>query len=364
MTRMALRSSRARWMLAAALTLMPLAAAPAQMATQAPATVPGAKPVTVERIKVHSAAIETNLEGNSADRDVIVVLPPRYAAEKNRRYPVVYALHGYSIGAEQWTSEIHVPASIEGAFARGVAPMIIVFPDSKTMHNGSMYSSSQTVGDFERFISHDLIAAIDARYRTIPRREARGLIGHSMGGYGTARIGMKHADMYGAIYMMSPCCLSPRAMARPDAQNEAALTSLTSPKDSAKLNWGQRAMLAASAAWSPNPKNPPLYLDLPIKDGKLRDDIMAKWLANTPLAFVDQYIAPLRSYRAIRLDVGSQDGLKPDAEALHETLDRYGIAHQFEVYDGDHVNRIGVRFQDKVLPFFGKTLVGQPVGRR
>ncbi len=95
--------------------------------------------------------------------------------------------------------------------------MILVFPDSKTMHNGSMYSSSQTVGDFERFISHDLIAAIDARYRTIPKREARGLAGHSMGGYGTARIGMKHADMYGAIYMMSPCCLSPRMMARPRA---------------------------------------------------------------------------------------------------------------------------------------------------
>ena len=356
MTRMALRFSQSRWLLAAGLVLAPLAAAPAQMATQSPATVPGARPVTVERIKVHSAAIEGNLEGNSADRDVIVVLPPDYARNKTRRYPVVYALHGYSIGADQWTKEIHVPASVEGAFARGVAPMILVFPDSKTMHNGSMYSSSQTVGDFERFISHDLIAAIDARYRTIPKRESRGLAGHSMGGYGTARIGMKHADMYGAIYMMSPCCLSPRMMARPEGTDEKLLTSLASPAESAKLNWGQRAMLAASAAWSPNPKNPPLYLDLPVKDGKMRDDITAKWLANTPLAFVDQYITPLRSYRAIALDVGSQDGLKADAQALHEAFDRYGIAHRFEIYDGDHVNRIGVRFQEQVLPFFGRSL--------
>ncbi len=356
MTRMALRFSHTRWLFAAGLALAPLAVAPAQMATQSPATVPGARPVTVERIKVHSAAIEGNLEGNSADRDVIVVLPPDYARNKARRYPVVYALHGYSIGADQWTKEIHVPASVEGAFARGVPPMILVFPDSKTMHNGSMYSSSQTVGDFERFISHDLIAAIDARYRTIPKREARGLAGHSMGGYGTTRIGMKHADMYGAIYMMSPCCLSPRMMARPEGTDEKLLTSLASPADSAKLNWGQRAMLAASAAWSPNPKNPPLYLDLPVKDGKMRDDITAKWLANTPLAFVDQYIAPLRSYRAIALDVGSQDGLKADAQALHEALDRYGITHRFEIYDGDHVNRIGVRFQEQVLPFFGRAL--------
>ncbi|MET3435718.1 alpha/beta fold hydrolase [Sphingomonas sp. 1185] len=356
---MALRLSQPRWLIAAGLALLPLHAAPAQMATQAPAVVPGAKPVTIERIKVHSPAIEGNLEGNSPDRDVIVVLPPDYARDKARRYPVVYALHGYSIGADQWTKEIHVPSSIEGAFARGVPPMILVFPDSRTMHNGSMYSSSQTVGDFERFVSHDLIAAIDARYRTIARREARGLVGHSMGGYGTSRIGMKHADMYGAIYMMSPCCLSPRMMARPEGTDETLLTGLASPKESEKLNWGQRAMLAASAAWSPDPKNPPLYLDLPVKDGKVRDDVMAKWLANTPLAFVDQYITPLRSYRAIALDVGSQDGLKADAQALHDTLDRYGIAHRFEIYEGDHVNRIGVRFQDKVLPFFGEMLTAK-----
>ena len=50
---------------------------------------------------------------------MIVFLPPSYAKEKTRRYPVVYALHGYSIGAEQWTHEIHVPQTIEGAFAQG-----------------------------------------------------------------------------------------------------------------------------------------------------------------------------------------------------------------------------------------------------
>ena len=65
---------------------------------------------------------------------------------------MVYALHGYSIGAEQWTHEIHVPQTIEGAFAKGAKEMIVVLPDSKTVHNGSMYSSSVTTGDFEKFI--------------------------------------------------------------------------------------------------------------------------------------------------------------------------------------------------------------------
>ena len=93
---------------------------------------------------------------------MIVFLPPSYQKDKNRRYPVVYALHGYSIGAEQWTHEIHVPQTIEGAFAQGAKEMIVVLPDSKTVHNGSMYSSSVTTGDFEQFVAHDLVAYIDA----------------------------------------------------------------------------------------------------------------------------------------------------------------------------------------------------------
>src|ERR687886_2172457 len=196
---------------AATLVLMiAVALLAAQVQTEVPPAVPGAKPVTVEHIKVHGASLEGNLEGDAVDRDVFVFLPPSYARQKSRRYPVVYALHGYSIGAGQWTHEIHVPQTIEGAFAQGAQEMIVVVPDSKTLHNGSMYSSSVTTGDFEQFIARDLVAYIDAHYRTIPDCLSRGLVGHSMGGYGATRIGMKHADVFGSLYIMSPCCLSPR----------------------------------------------------------------------------------------------------------------------------------------------------------
>jgi hypothetical protein len=126
------------------MTLVLAASLPAQLRTEVPPVVAGAKPVAVEHIKVHGAALEGNLEGNDVDRDVIVFLPPGYAAQKSRRYPVVYALHGYSIGAEQWTHEIHVPQTIEGAVGQGAQEMIVVLPDSKTVHNGSMYSSEDS----------------------------------------------------------------------------------------------------------------------------------------------------------------------------------------------------------------------------
>ena len=328
-----------------------------QVQTEVPAPVPGAKPVTVEHIRIHGTALEGNLEGDAVDRDVIVFLPPGYARDKATRYPVVYALHGYSIGAEQWTKEIHVPQTIEGAFALGAKPMIVVLPDSKTLHNGSMYSSSVTTGDFEQFIAHDVVAYVDAHYRTIATRASRGLVGHSMGGYGATRIGMKHADVFGSLYIMSPCCLSARGAGRGDpSELEKAVAAMKSPTDSSSLPFGTRAQLASAAAWSPDPKNPPLYLDLPTKEGVVQPDVLARWAANAPLAFVDQYIGRLRTYRAIAMDVGDQDGLRADAAKLHDVFDRYGLDNTFEIYSGTHTSHVADRFQNHVLPFFSRTL--------
>jgi len=331
----------------------------AQVQTIVPPVVPGAKPVTVEHIKVHGASLEGNLEGDAVDRDVIVFLPPGYAKDKHRRYPVVYALHGYSIGAEQWTHEIHVPQTIEGAFAQGAKEMIVVLPDAKTLHNGSMYSSSVTTGDFEKFISHDLVEYVDSHYRTIPDRRSRGLVGHSMGGYGATRIGMKHSDVFGSLYIMSPCCLSPRPV-RSNPEFDKSLEAIRTAEDEAKLPFFARAQLATAAAWSPDPKNPPLYLDLPTKNGEVQEDVVAKWTANAPLAFIDQYIDNLRQYRAIAIDVGDQDGLRFDTAKLHEVLDKYGIANSFEIYQGTHTSAVADRFQNHVMPFFSKNLCFQP----
>jgi enterochelin esterase-like enzyme len=349
--------STARCVLILALcTFLGSTRAPAQAQTKVPAAVPDAKPVSVEHIKVHGLALEGNLEGDAVDRDVLVFLPPSYARERSRRYPVVYALHGYSIGAEQWSKEIHVPQTIEGAFAQGAHEVIVVLPDSKTAHNGSMYSSSVTTGDFETFIARDVVTYIDTHYRTIPERSSRGLVGHSMGGYGTTRIGMKHADVFGSLYIMSPCCLSVREPGPSAQELEKSVAAMKAPADSANLPFFSRAQLASAAAWSPNPNNPPMYFDLPTKAGVPQPDILAKWAANAPLVFFDQYVINLRQYRSIALDVGDQDGLRTDTGKLHAAMDRYAIKNSFEVYPGTHTSAVADRFQNHVMPFFSASL--------
>ncbi len=352
------------------LPLLPLPLA-AQAMTEKPPLVPGARAVTVQHIKIHSQAIAGNLEGEAVNRDAIVFLPPGYFKHPQRRYPVVYALHGFSIGAEQWTHEIRVPQTIEGAFAQGSREMIVVLPDSKTVYGGSMYSSSETTGDFERFIDHDVVHYMDTHYRTIPQRRARGLVGHSMGGYGALRIGMQHPRVFGSLYIMSACCLSPmggqrpanpamaKGMAAMQKSLAAKLASARSPAAAARANnsFFAHALLASAAAWSPDPQRPPLYFDLPwTKTGAPRPDILAKWAANAPLAMIDQYIDNLRRYRAIALDAGDQDGLRFDMIRLHRILSSYGVKNSLRIYHGTHTSHVAFRFQNHVLPFFSRHL--------
>ena len=103
------------------------------------------------------------------------------------------------------------------ALARGVAKdMILVMPNAYTRYFGSMYSSGATTGNWEAFVADELVAYVDAHYRTLADARSRGLAGHSMGGYGTVRIGMKRPDVFSAIYAMSSCCLSPVRV--PDAE--------------------------------------------------------------------------------------------------------------------------------------------------
>ena len=177
---------------------------------------------------------------------------------------------------------------------------------------------------------------------------------------------MKHPDVFGALYIMSPCCLSPMAGGGPGSSEqikERALASekkvngAKSPADLAALSPGfGSAPYATAAAWAPDPKNPPLYFDLPTKDGVPQPEVVAKFAANAPLAFVDQYIGNLKQYRAIGIDVGDQDGLRVDAIKLHTLLDNYGVANQFEIYSGTHTSAVADRFQNHVLPFFAKRL--------
>jgi enterochelin esterase-like enzyme len=313
-----------------------------------------------ERVTAPGPSLAGNLAGDPADREVSVYLPPGYGKERTRRYPVLYLLHGFTDNDAQWFGRagkhfVHVPEAVDAAFEAGVPHMIVVMPNGFTKFQGSMYSSSAVNGDWDTFIARDLVKFIDGRYRTLARPESRGLAGHSMGGYGTLRAGMKTPGVFSALYAMSPCCLAPNL--QPDARMLEAAARITSLEEIGGADFFTKAMLASAAAWSPNPRHAPQFFDLPIADGKVVPEVVAAWAANAPLSMVHQYIGNLKSYDAIAVDAGDRDkGIAQTVRTLDEILTGYGVEHVAEIYDGDHVSGVAKRLQEAVLPFFDEHL--------
>jgi|SRR5882672_624879 len=317
----------------------------------------------LQRVVVHGDSLVGNLAGDSPDRPVSIYLPPSYATQAHRRYPVLYLLHGFTDSDSKWFGLagkhfVNVPSAVDESFAHGVAEMIVVMPNAFNRYQGSMYSNSVVIGDWETFVTRELVRYVDTHYRTLARPESRGLAGHSMGGYGTLRLGMKAPGVFSILYAMSPCCLAPNL--DPDPQMFARAAGVHTPDDIAAADFLTKAMLASAAAWSPNPKNPPFYFDLPVVDGKLVPETQAEWTANSPISMFHQYLPALKSYRAIGIDAGDEDQMiAGTVVTLHGLLDEYSIPHNYEIYPGDHINRIGTRLTTTVLPFFGARLKAQ-----
>ena len=236
---------------------------------------------------------------------------------------------------------------VDQSLADGVAQeMIVVMPNAYTRYQGSMYSNSVTTGDWEAYVARELVAYIDGHYRTLANVASHGLAGHSMGGYGTMRIGMKYPDVFSSIYALSPCCMIPNLSGQ---QGRGGLSGIQPPRAESihtqeefeQADFGTKAQFASAAAWSPNPKNPPLFFDLPTKDGQVRNGIMVKWAANAPLAMVDRYIENLRCSRRSRSMRETKTPPSPRRSGpLDEMLNGYDLPHTFGIYEGTHTSAI------------------------
>jgi hypothetical protein len=149
----------------------------------------------------------------------------------------------------------------------------------------------------------------------------------------------------------------PRMNNLPDADRIAKIEAVKTVEEFEKADFMTKVVFASSAAWAPDPNNPPLFLDLPFKNGEIDRGIAAKFAANAPLAMIDQYITNLKRLRAISFDAGDRDvSIAATIKDLDKILDDYKIAHGFEIYEGDHVDHVAERIETKALPFFSKTL--------
>jgi S-formylglutathione hydrolase FrmB len=317
-------------------------------------------------LTIHAISLEGNLVEDSPDLSVGVFLPPGYDRQSNKRYPVIYWLHGFwgtknTTGKAGWGEDLVIAIS-ELITSGSVKPMIIVMPDGTNRFGGSMYTNSFATGNWEDFIAYELPEFIDANYRTIPKSESRGIAGHSMGGYGAIKIAMKHPDIFSAVYGNCSCCLalSPTDF---DQKTINETISINSWEALEKGSFYSKAILAASAAYAPNPANPPFYGDLPYQltgdTISISENAKAKWLANIPSWMADQYISNLQQLRAIAFDGGTRDPFTAESKYFSDALTRIKVKNSFEIFNGGHSDKLTERIQTKILPFFSKILISE-----
>jgi S-formylglutathione hydrolase FrmB len=323
------------------------------------------------REKVHGVSLEKTVTSESADRHVSIYLPPSYDSSPNKRYPVVYLLHGITDTDEAWIKPWKNEPwhSLPDIMNRGIAEkrfgeMIIVMPDEKTNWGGSFYTNSSVTGNWEDFTVKDLVSYIDGKYRTLARVSSRGIAGHSMGGYGAIKLGMKHPEIYLVVYGINPAVLgwAEDLSAENPAFNFLATNKPATPEEVSKGGFYAFGIVIVAQAFSPNPAKAGLFIDLPFEvvNGKVQpaEPAHTRWKDNMPLYMVEKYATNLKKLRGLRFDSGYEDEFKhipPTNRAFSAALTKNGIDHVFEEYNGDHRNRMmgrSGRLANEILPYF------------
>lgn len=333
----------------------------------------------VVRDTLHSAALEKTVTSESADRSVIVYLPPSYDTSGAKRYPVVYLLHGITdtpeVWMKTWTNRSDSWGTVPGVMDSGIGErafgeMILVMPDQLTKWGGSFYTNSTVTGNWEDFTVKELVSHIDGKYRTLARASSRGLAGHSMGGYGAIKLGMKHPDVFSVIYALNPAVLGwGRDLSIENPAFTTVLKLKTSEDAMKSRDFYALGVIVIGQAFSPNPDRPPFFVDFPfaLVDGKLQpaEPGFTKWQKNLPVLMVEEYSGNLAKLRGLRFDSGYEDQfthIPPTARALSSALTARGIDHVFEEYNGDHRNRFwgrNGRIATEVMPYFWRLLDSQ-----
>ena len=269
-------------------------------------TVPGNGPAFYDIQDVPHGEIRTLLyrsKSNGVTRELNVYVPPGYDQERNRRYPVLYLLHGFANDHHSWHRYGRANDILDSLLAKGaIAPFLVVMPlgygGAQVNGDGTGIASEGSGGVrgdpalYERDLLEDIIPMVDGKYRTIPDRKQRAIVGFSMGGGQAGRYGLRHLETFSTVGIMSAGLGGGGNAAAPGGDPVAALAA-----DPAKAN---------------------KQIDL-------------LWIA-----------------------CGKDDAAMKGAMALHEALGKAGIEHTFLETEGAHHWRVWRRYLRDLAPLLFK----------
>lgn len=220
------------------------------------------------------------------DTRYIAILPESYddPAAADRRYPVIYLTHGIGGHEDEW-----LKGSGIARYAEGRETILISADAAQRCYVDSLDGSSLC----ETMAARDLVAFVDAGYRTLPRKDARGLMGLSMGGYGALYLSLRHPDTFIAAASLSGALMIGQVMLGESRPNLALVDNLFPPTLGGRETWD-------------------LFAQLRMAPATVRRDLHWKLLC------------------------GTEDGLIEINRAFHHYALACGVGHQYDEYPGKH----------------------------
>ena len=291
--------------------------------------------------KIHSEALKNNMVGEETDREVCIYLPPSYF-DCEKKYPVLYYLHGHGEGPRSWF--LVSGLEFDKVAEKTKQEFIVVYVDGAAQNGGAFYVNSPVSGNWEDYIVNEVVSYVDKTYRTLANKDSRGILGFSMGGFGALNLGMRHPNVFGAAYGMSPGLIA-----------KGEIKSLINSSDiNFKTSYGR--------AFSPNTKDPEELAYYPTFDGSKEDNkIVQAWengFGNFD-AKIKDYLSKKDKLRGIKIIYGTNDNyswIPRGCEALIKEFKKNKIECEHSNFDGAHQIKPNAVKED-VVPFFSKNLV-------
>jgi enterochelin esterase family protein len=322
---------------------------------------------TIVRPVLESRVLAGNALGDPTDRVTPVYVPPSYDEQPARRYPVIFAITGFTGTGRMLLNESFLDEDLGTRLDRLIddgemGEAIVVMPDCITRYGGSQYVNSAATGSYATYLAEEVVAWADRSFRTIPIREARGVFGKSSGGFGSIRMALDFPDVFSAFAchsgdMAFEYCYQPefpqlvRYLSSQDITPRQFLDTFRSVTDRSSGFHATLDALAMASCYSPDASSE-LGFRLPFdwQTGEIVPDVWARWLSHDPVRMIPERIERLRRMNLIYLDCGRKDEFSLDigARIAAKRMRDAGLDVMHEEFDAGHMN-IPFRY-DRSLP--------------
>lgn len=240
---------------------------------------------------------------------------------------------------------------MDALFAEGrVPPCIVVFVDAWTRYGGSQFVDSPGTGRYHSYLCEEVVAEVDARYRTLAAPAHRGIAGKSSGGFGAMITPMLRPDLFGGLATHAGDSLYEHSYLPEFAKAARALREYHGSYEAFWADFAKRpawtkstdqtlVMVYGCAACFSARNDGSVELPFDPETGQLRPEVWARWLDWDPVRMVPRYADALRSQRAIWIDAGTRDEFFLDlgAQAFRAELAGIGVTDvHFELFDAAH----------------------------